>query len=109
MGPRPNGVDLRFYTGLFCLTRGAAKAEPSNQPRVHLTIFVSVAKALKPLLGSLLLVRLRRPIMQPMRTGLIKWWQPAMGTTLPSCMDRQAMTNSSLARLRCLPVALARD
>ncbi len=41
MRDKPNGVDLRLYAGLFCLTRGAAKAEPASQPRVHLTIFVS--------------------------------------------------------------------
>ena len=40
-GAGANGVDLRLYAGLFCLTRGEAKAEPSNQPRVHLTIFGS--------------------------------------------------------------------
>ncbi len=35
----PNGVDLSGYfdyAGLFCLTRGEAKAEPANQPCVYL-------------------------------------------------------------------------
>ncbi len=40
VGLVPNGVALRLYAGLFCLTRGEAKVEPANQPRVHLTIFV---------------------------------------------------------------------
>ncbi len=31
-------VAILIYAGLFCLTRGEAKAEPANQPGVYLKL-----------------------------------------------------------------------